>query len=159
MLTSANAASLKLASARLASATSSARPFDNVSSSSRLRCRGACIRQSRQNEDAETSSPRFCATRRHRFDDRQNRQVRSATLQISNAAPFSMEAIMSDLDRACLLDGQRAIFVSFDGPNRFIVLVGLEERIVTRDQWMALPTFLDPRSDHSPPVPTTRSYG
>jgi hypothetical protein len=56
---------------------------------------------------------------------------------------------MSELDRACLLDGYRAIFLRFDTPDRFVVLAGPEERIVTREEWLALPTFCDP----SPPEP------
>jgi hypothetical protein len=36
------------------------------------------------------------------------------------------------------------IFLRFDAPDRFVVLAGLEERIVTREQWLALPTFCDP---------------
>lgn len=51
---------------------------------------------------------------------------------------------MPELDRACLLDGQRAIFLGFNGPDRFVILAGLEERLVTREQWMALPTFVEP---------------
>jgi hypothetical protein len=51
---------------------------------------------------------------------------------------------MSDLDRARLLDDQRAIFLRFDTPDRFVVLAGLRERVVTREEWLALPTFIDP---------------
>jgi hypothetical protein len=61
---------------------------------------------------------------------------------------------MSELDRACLLDGQRAIFLRFDSPDRFVVLAGLEERVVTREEWIALPTFLDPPA--GPPPRHTR---
>jgi hypothetical protein len=57
---------------------------------------------------------------------------------------------MSELDRACLLDGQRTIFLRFSSPDSFVVLAGLEERIVTREEWIALPTFLDPPAG---PVP------
>jgi hypothetical protein len=57
---------------------------------------------------------------------------------------------MSELDRACLLDGQRAIFLRFDSPDRFVVLVGLEERVVTREEWTSLPTFIDPPAGPAP---------
>jgi hypothetical protein len=71
-------------------------------------------------------------------------------IDIPGGARPSMEAMMSDLNRACLLDGQRAIFLRFETPDRFVVLAGLEERVVTREEWMALPTYLDPPAG---PVP------
>jgi hypothetical protein len=79
----------------------------------------------------------------------------------SNRFPWSCSlstvTMMSELDRARLLDGQRAIFLRFDSPDSFVVLAGLQERIVTREEWIALPTFLDPPAGTAPRHTTHRA--
>jgi hypothetical protein len=57
---------------------------------------------------------------------------------------------MSDLFAIKQVDGYKAIFIRFAGPDNFVIEVNGAERTVTREFWRALPV----RDDNSGEGPT-----